>query len=110
MSNIIDSTTSLVPEHLKEFEVLERNGIRIGIIGLVEQYVILVRLFMCRNLQKITAKMPSLFREWITTVHLWPPEFVYKPMKEIGLELSMRLRDPEGEYRCDFIIALTHSR
>ena len=54
--------------------------------------------------------MPSLFREWITTVPLWPPEFVYKPMKEIGLELSMRLRDPEGEYRCDFIIALTHSR
>ena len=97
MSNIIDSTTSFVPEHLKEFEVLERNGIRIGIISLVEQYVILVRLFMC---WKITDKMLSFFRKWITTVPLWPSEFVYKPMKEIDLKLPMRLRDPEGEYRC----------
>jgi len=31
-------------------------------------------------------------------------------MKEIGLELSTRLRDPDGDYRCDFIIALTHCR
>ncbi|KAF8797843.1 flagellar associated protein [Phlegmacium glaucopus] len=85
LSNIIDSTTSRIPKHLKEFEVLERNGIRIGIIGLVEQ-------------------------EWITTVASWPPEFVYKPMKEIGLELSKRLRDPDGGYRCDFIVALTHCR
>ena len=49
-------------------------------------------------------------REWITTVPSWPPEFVYKPMKEIGLKLSKLLRDPDGEYRCDFIIALTHCR
>lgn len=31
-------------------------------------------------------------------------------MKEIGLDLSKRLRDPDGEYKCDLIIALTHSR
>ena len=54
--------------------------------------------------------MSCLFREWITTITSWPPEFVYKPMKEIGLDLSMRLRDPDGEYRCDFIVALTHCR
>ena len=103
MSNIIDSTTSRVPEHLKEFEVLERNGIRVGIIGLVEQYV-LVHL-LCAE------KMPCLFfREWITTITSWPPEFVYKPMKEIGLQLSIRLRDPDGEYRCDFIVVLSHCR
>ena len=52
----------------------------------------------------------SFFREWITTITSWPPEFVYRPMKEVGLELSMRLRDPDGEYRCDFIVALTHCR
>lgn len=31
-------------------------------------------------------------------------------MVETGINLSMRLRDPRGEYRCDLIIALTHSR
>ena len=53
-------------------------------------------------------EITAFFREWIPTIASWPPEFVYKPMKEIGLELSTRLRDPDGEYRCDFIIALTH--
>ena len=62
------------------------------------------------SVQKITDTMLCLFREWITTVTSWPPEFVYKPMKEIGLELSMHLRDLGGEYRCDFIIALMHCR
>jgi 2',3'-cyclic-nucleotide 2'-phosphodiesterase (5'-nucleotidase family) len=104
LSNIIDSTTSRVPEHLKEFEVLERNGNRIGIIGLVEQYVLVVHLLGVEN----NCHVP--FREWITTITSWPPEFVYKPMKEIGFELSIRLRDPDGEYRCDFIIVLTHCR
>lgn len=49
-------------------------------------------------------------RDWITTVSAWPPEFIYKSMKETALELSKRLRDPHGEHRCDIIIALTHSR
>lgn len=31
-------------------------------------------------------------------------------MREVGLELSQKLRDPNGEYRVDIIIALTHSR
>lgn len=31
-------------------------------------------------------------------------------MTEAGIDLSERLRDPQGEYRCDLIIALTHSR
>ncbi|CAA7267942.1 unnamed protein product [Cyclocybe aegerita] len=83
--DFVDSTTSKTPEHLKQFVVLERAGVRIGIIGLVEE-------------------------AWITTVASWPPEFHYQPMKEIGLELSQVLRDPKGEYQCDIIIALTHSR
>jgi hypothetical protein len=61
-------------------------------------------------MRKITDTMSCLVREWITTIPSWPPEFVYKPMKETGLELSVRLRDPNGEYRCDFIVALTHCR
>ncbi|KAF5391758.1 hypothetical protein D9757_001710 [Collybiopsis confluens] len=85
LSNIIDTETSKIPLALKEFHVVERAGIRIGVIGLVE-------------------------KEWITTVASWPPNFVYKDMKATGMELSRYLRDPNGEYRCDFIIALTHCR
>ena len=34
----MDTTTNRVPESLQEFVVLERRGLRIGIIGLVERY------------------------------------------------------------------------
>jgi len=85
LSNIIDTTTSRVPEHVHEFQVLERSGIRIGVVGLVE-------------------------KEWITTVSSWPSNFVYRDMAEVGRDLSKRLRDPEGDHKCDLIIALTHAR
>ena len=39
LSNIIDSTTSKIPEPLKEYEIFERGGVRIGVIGLVEECV-----------------------------------------------------------------------
>jgi 5'-nucleotidase len=85
LSNIIDETTSRVPESLHEFQVIERSGVRVGVIGLVE-------------------------KEWIGTVSSWPPNFIYKDMAETGKALSVRLRDPEGEHKCDIIIALTHAR
>ncbi|OSD02817.1 Metallo-dependent phosphatase [Trametes coccinea BRFM310] len=85
LSNIIDTETSRIPDHLHEYYVFERAGIRIGVIGLVE-------------------------KEWIATVSTWPPNFKYKDMAEVALDLSERLRDPEGEYKCDIIIALTHAR
>ena len=31
-------------------------------------------------------------------------------MKDTALELSKLLRDPDGEYKCDLIVALTHAR
>jgi 5'-nucleotidase len=31
-------------------------------------------------------------------------------MTEVGVDLSKRLRDPEGDYKCDIIVALTHAR
>ena len=34
----VDRNTGTVPDVLKEFYVLERCGLRIGIIGLVEKY------------------------------------------------------------------------
>ncbi|KAF5387159.1 hypothetical protein D9615_001693 [Tricholomella constricta] len=103
LSNIIDSTTSKVPEHLHEFQIFERAGIRIGVIGLVEKYFII-------SYQPTTNFLQFCLREWIGTVATWPSNFTYRDMAETGLDLSRRLRDPEGGYRCDFIIALTHSR
>ncbi|KAI0928269.1 hypothetical protein AcW1_005566 [Taiwanofungus camphoratus] len=85
LSNIIDNITNQIPAHLKEFEVIERVGIRIGLIGLVE-------------------------KEWIGTVSAWPENFEYRNMVEVGMDLSRRLRDPNGEYKCDVVIALTHAR
>ncbi|KAI0747874.1 Metallo-dependent phosphatase [Daedaleopsis nitida] len=85
LSNIINTETSRVPDHLLEFVVLERSGVRIGVIGLVE-------------------------KEWIATVSTWPSNFKYKDMAEVGIDLSKRLRDPEGEHKCDIVIALTHAR
>ncbi|KZT11516.1 Metallo-dependent phosphatase [Laetiporus sulphureus 93-53] len=85
LSNIIDINTGRVPECTHEFQVLERRGVRVGVIGLVE-------------------------KEWIGTVSSWPENFEYRNMAEVGIELSKRLRDPDGEHKCDIVIALTHSR
>ncbi|THH33893.1 hypothetical protein EUX98_g299 [Antrodiella citrinella] len=85
LSNVVDTTTGRVPEPLREFEVLERAGVRVGIIGIIE-------------------------KEWIGTISSWPSTFKYKDVAEVGHDLSRRLRDPNGEYKCDIIIALTHAR
>ncbi|KAH9997534.1 Metallo-dependent phosphatase-like protein [Russula vinacea] len=78
LSNIVDTTVSQTPEHLIEFYVLERRGVRIGFIGLVE-------------------------KEWIGTVSSWPSSFVYQDMAETGKRLSRILRDPTGPHKCDII-------
>ncbi|TFY68914.1 hypothetical protein EVJ58_g733 [Rhodofomes roseus] len=49
-------------------------------------------------------------REWIGTVSSWPENFGYRDMAQVGIELSKRLRDPNGEHKCDIIVALTHAR
>ncbi|EIN11144.1 Metallo-dependent phosphatase [Punctularia strigosozonata HHB-11173 SS5] len=85
LSNIVDTNTGKVPEPMKEIHVLERAGLRIGLIGLVE-------------------------KEWIATITGWPENFKYKDMAEVGRDLSVKLRDSAGQYKCDIIIALTHSR
>ncbi|PPR01109.1 hypothetical protein CVT24_000405 [Panaeolus cyanescens] len=85
LSNVVDEKTGKVPDTMAELHVLERAGIRIGFIGLVE-------------------------REWIATVTGWPENYKWKDMVEVGMELSAVLRDPSGEHKCDFVIAVTHSR
>jgi hypothetical protein len=39
MSNIVDENTGRVPVSLQELHVIERGGVRIGLIGLVEKSV-----------------------------------------------------------------------
>lgn len=49
-------------------------------------------------------------REWIGTVNSWPSNFEYRDAADVALNLSKKLRDPNGEHKCDLIIALTHAR
>ncbi|EIW81814.1 Metallo-dependent phosphatase [Coniophora puteana RWD-64-598 SS2] len=85
LSNIIDTNTGSVPEPMKSFHVLEKSGVRIGFIGLVE-------------------------KAWIATITGWPDNFEWKDTTEVGLELSKVLRDPAGPHKCDMVFALTHAR
>ncbi|WWC97747.1 hypothetical protein V866_004633 [Kwoniella sp. B9012] len=85
LSNIIDEKTGQVPETLNKYWITERCGVKIGVIGLVEQ-------------------------DWIATIPSWPKTFKYRPMVETALELSKELRDPSGLHQVDIIIALTHCR
>ncbi|KAF8717780.1 5'-nucleotidase family, partial [Rhizoctonia solani] len=85
LSNIIDTDTNSTPDKLTKYQVFERNGVRVGIIGLVEE-------------------------EWIATVASWPPNFKYESMAEVTKSLSQELRDPEGPHKCDIVLALTHAR
>lgn len=85
LSNIIDEDKGDLPNGLHAFQVFERCGARIGLIGLVEE-------------------------DWIKTISSWPPNYKYKDMKTVALDLSKQLRDPDGPHKCDIIIALTHSR
>ncbi|RXK38756.1 hypothetical protein M231_03932 [Tremella mesenterica] len=85
LSNIVDDKTGNTPAPLQKYWVTERCGVKIGIIGLVEQ-------------------------DWIATIPSWPDSFKYKPMKDVALELSTELRDPKGQHKVEVIIALTHCR
>ena len=61
--------------------LLEANGLKVGVIGLVE-------------------------REWLDTINSLPPNLVYKSASETALELAPQLR-AQG---ADMVVALTHQR
>ncbi|CAG8649887.1 5151_t:CDS:2 [Funneliformis caledonium] len=77
LSNVLDSESGNPVAGGKRFHILEKNGLKLGIIGLVE------------NL---------------------PPTLQYKDFIAVGKELAAKLRDPNGDYAVDLVIALTHSR
>lgn len=93
--------------------MIERVGIRIGLIGLVEKCVVIylqAHISVSHTSIFIMCGWYDSYREWIGTVSAWPENFEYRNMVEVGMDLSRRLRDPNGEYKCDVVIALTHAR
>lgn len=96
LSNVVDVNTGTTPPPLRKYWITERGGLKIGIIGLVEQCVP-VALWLTGP------------RDWIQTIPSWPESFEYRPMIDVALDLSKELRDPQGE-NCDLVIALTHMR
>jgi 5'-nucleotidase len=52
----------------------------------------------------------NTFREWIATIPSFPPELEYHDFITAAKQLSAELRDPDGPYKVDLVIALTHMR
>ncbi|XP_055319481.1 mannosylglucosyl-3-phosphoglycerate phosphatase isoform X3 [Sitodiplosis mosellana] len=82
MSNVVDNETGRPLGSGKNTHVIEHNGIKVGIMGLVE-------------------------KEWLDTLPtIDPKEVTYTDFIKTGNKLATQLRN-EG---CDLIIALTHMR
>ncbi|CAG8484242.1 16332_t:CDS:2 [Racocetra persica] len=85
LSNVVDSKTDESPAGSKKFVVLEKGGLKLGIVGLVE-------------------------KAWLETIPNLPSDIQYKDFVSVGKELSTQLRDPNGPHAVDLVIALTHCR
>ncbi|OZJ04273.1 hypothetical protein BZG36_02569 [Bifiguratus adelaidae] len=84
LANIVDENGKLI-EGLEECVVLQGKNVRIGVVGLVE-------------------------KDWIATIPSFPPNYTYTDAVETAKRVSRKLRDPNGEYRADIVVALTHMR
>ncbi|CAO3651839.1 unnamed protein product [Cunninghamella blakesleeana] len=75
------------PDPIKQWHVINdhHSGLNIGVIGLVE-------------------------KDWIQTIPSFPPDLIYHDFIEVANQLSNMLRDPNGPYKVDLVIALTHMR
>ncbi|XP_037284244.1 snake venom 5'-nucleotidase [Rhipicephalus microplus] len=83
MSNVVDNETGKLLADGEEFQILERSGKKIGLIGLVEE-------------------------EWLATLATIDPEDVeYKDFVTEGRRLARFLKQKKG---VDYVIALTHMR
>ncbi|GBC00114.1 hypothetical protein RclHR1_03750013 [Rhizophagus clarus] len=85
LSNVLDSESGNPFANGKKFHIMEKNDLKLGIIGLVE-------------------------KDWLETIPGLPPTLQYKDFITVGKELAAQLRDPNGPYAVDLVIALTHCR
>ncbi|KAJ3084755.1 hypothetical protein HK102_000566 [Quaeritorhiza haematococci] len=83
LSNVYEKDTNQLLAEGKEYVIIERGGLKIGFVGLVE-------------------------RDWLDTIAQLPP-VIYKDFVERGKQLAAFLRSPEGG-SCDMVVALTHMR
>ncbi|ORZ07202.1 Metallo-dependent phosphatase-like protein [Absidia repens] len=86
LSNVMYQDGSL-PSPLKRWHIVndEASGLVIGVLGLVE-------------------------KEWIQTIPSFPSDLLYHDFCQVAQELSTMLRDPQGPYKVDLVLALTHMR
>ena len=83
MSNVIDKETNKALGDGEIFHIIERNGIKIGLIGVVEE-------------------------EWLSTLAtLARDDLIFIDYVKESKRLAKQLRE---EFNCDIIIALTHMR
>ncbi|KAG0793734.1 hypothetical protein G6F29_010133 [Rhizopus arrhizus] len=85
LSNVLNQENDVADPIVKRYLVIEHEGLRIGLIGLVE-------------------------KEWILTIPSFPPELTYHDFIEVAKDLSSQLKDPNGPHHVDIVIALTHMR
>ncbi|CAO3601047.1 unnamed protein product [Absidia cylindrospora] len=86
LSNVMYQDGSL-PSPLKRWHIVndEASGLVIGVLGLVE-------------------------KEWIQTIPSFPSDLLYHDFCQVAQDLSTMLRDPQGPYKVDLVLALTHMR
>ncbi|CAG8514973.1 1413_t:CDS:2 [Paraglomus occultum] len=84
LSNVVDPDTDKPLGGGKKFVVLNKSGLKIGFIGLVE-------------------------KEWLETIPGLPPS-KHIDFIQACKDLSAELRDPNGPHAVDLVIAITHSR
>ncbi|CAG8461109.1 11978_t:CDS:2, partial [Acaulospora morrowiae] len=85
LSNVLDQESGEPAAGGKRWHILEKGGLKLGIIGLVE-------------------------KEWLETIPGLPKTLQYEDFIAVGKELAIKLRDPNGPYAVDLVIALSHSR
>lgn len=82
LSNVFDSGTGKPLADGHEYLVIHRYGLKIGVIGIVEQ-------------------------EWLETIPSLPPTVEYRDFVKTAKTLAQTLKN---DHDCTFIIALTHMR
>jgi 5'-nucleotidase len=86
LSNVIDKETSNQLGDGLVYHIIERRGLKFGLIGLIEE-------------------------DWLSTLStLDSSDVIYEDFVTKGRELARWLKSPESSHEVDYVIALTHFR
>ena len=85
-SNVYDAEEDCLIPPKNPYTIIEHEGVRIGLIGLMEV-------------------------EWVETISCFSSSAItVADFCEVGSQLAKMLKNPQLEYKCDLVIALTHMR